>query len=104
MVARYGHIPDTSTMDGSSAQRLGLFLNDFVMNFGLLRKRDEDKMDAEQGNVNGLSYGRNSSDDGVDAPSLRQRSEVPPGESDDWDVPMTTLYDGDTQSSLPLAR
>jgi hypothetical protein len=103
MIARYGHIPDTSTIDGSSAQRLGLFLNDFVLNFGLLRKRDENMMDTEQGNINGFSYERNSSDDGMDAQSSGQRSEVPPGESNDY-VPMTELYDGDTQSSLPLAR
>jgi hypothetical protein len=82
MIARYGRIPIPSTTDGSGAHGLGLFLNDFVINLGVLRKRDEEMMDAEQGNVNDLLYTRDSTDDGVDLPSLGQRS-VPLGESDD---------------------
>jgi hypothetical protein len=104
MIARYGRIPIPSTTDGSGAHSLGLFLNDFVINFGVLRKHDEEMMDAEQGNVNDLLYtrdSRDSTDDGVDLPSMGQRSEVPLGESDDWNM---TTCDDDQQSSLPLPR
>ena len=51
MILRYGYIPNSSDMDRSGARNLGLFLSDFVVNVGPLRKRDDGMLNEEEGIV-----------------------------------------------------
>jgi hypothetical protein len=49
MISRYGYIPspNSSSADGTAARNLGLFLSDFIVNFGPLLRNDEDPHDEQ---------------------------------------------------------
>ena len=50
MISRYGYIPAPESAR-ADIRGLSLFLSDFVMDTGPLLKRDEDLLDAEEGNA-----------------------------------------------------
>ena len=72
MISRYGYIPAPESSRAADVRGLSLFLSDFVMDTGPLLKRDEDLLDAEEGNA-GINdeEGAASSAPVVEMPLLR---------------------------------
>jgi hypothetical protein len=104
MIARYGYIASSSTMDDSDARNLGLFLSDYVVDVGPLHKPDKEILE-EQGNNQEGHGERHSPASGVSdvSPSGRNsnETEMPLEELDlEWNM---GLYDG-SQASMPLVR
>jgi len=63
MVSRYGYIPHSPTDDSTGAHSLGLFLSEFVMEVGPLRRRrtsNNDFLDEGEGEIPGRSSERDS--------------------------------------------
>jgi hypothetical protein len=96
MIARYGYIPtpETSTPD---LRGLSLFLSDFIVDTGPLRKRDDDLLDVQEGNAVNRDEEIASSDPSLKIPLLGNPStSVRSRASED------TAYD--SQSSIELVQ